>query len=120
MTRFDEDEARSRLLAIGELERTLEHNRKLDLSRLEVSRQIAEGDLRLNRQQMLNKSDALKSRADRDAIEAGIGTIETRLQELNYDKLRDLTVRRREKLKRTLGIQAAQTRLAVLNDAPRT
>jgi HlyD family secretion protein len=114
MTRFDEDEARSRLLALGELERTLEHNRKLDLSRLEVSREIADGDRRLHQRQMLNKSDTLKSRADRDAIEAGIGTIESRLQELNYDKLSDQTDRDREKLKRTLGIKAARTKLVVL------
>jgi HlyD family secretion protein len=116
MTKFDEEEARSRLHALGELERTLEHNLTLDRSRLAVSRQIAAGDRRLNKQQMLNNIDTLKSRADADAIESGIGTVEARLQELKFDRLRDVMVRRREKLKRTLGIQAAEMKLAVLNE----
>jgi HlyD family secretion protein len=116
LTRFDEGEAASRAYALGELERTLRHNLVLDRERLDTSRRIAESDKRLNLRQMLNDFDALKSRADAYAIESSIGTVEARLFELADERLKDRTMRQREKLKRTLAIQAAETRLALLRE----
>ncbi len=116
LTRFDEDEAKSHVASLLELERTLRHNIDLDRRRLDAARRIALGDKRLNVQRMLNDSDTLKSRSDADAIESGVGTVEARLVELDYERLKDQTTRRRDKLKRALAIRAAETDLDLLKE----
>ncbi len=116
LTLFDEAEAQSHVSALEELERTLRHNIELDRRRLDAARKIASGDRRLNVQRMLNDSDTLKSRSDADAIESAVGTVEARLVELGYERLKDQTVRRKDKLKRGLTMRAAETDLALLCD----
>ena len=116
LSRFDDHEAKSRLQALGELERTLRQNIALDSRRLDASRRIARGDRRLNRERMLNDSDTLKSQAESDAIESGINALEARLFELAFQRLQDATTRNKEKLKRALAIQAGESDLALLGE----
>jgi HlyD family secretion protein len=116
LTTFDDEEGAKRASSLDELKQSLLHALKLDRGRLATSKVIAQADDRLKRQGMLNNSDALKTRADSDAIESTVRAAEARLVELEYQRLQDQTTRRREKLKRTLGIGAAETRLKLLRD----
>jgi HlyD family secretion protein len=114
LTQFDQDEEKKRAEALAELERTLEANRALDKKRLSTSQRIAQGDKSLNLRRMLNDIDTLKSQADADAIASGIGALEARLSELQYDRLQDQTTRKREQLKRQLGIQTVEIKRDLL------
>jgi HlyD family secretion protein len=114
LTRFDDDEAAKRAAALGELERSLRDSLALDRGRLGVLRVIAAADDKLKRQGLLNSGDALKSRAEADAVESAVRAAEARLAELDFQRLQDQTTRRRDKLKRTLGIQAAEIKRDLL------
>jgi HlyD family secretion protein len=116
LTRFDETEEKSRDEALGRLEQTLRRNLQLDQGRLVVNRRVEAGDRSLNQRRLLSDGDALKSRAEADAVESKIGDTHARLQELTYQRLEDQTTRRREKLKRQLGILGAETNLGLLRD----
>ena len=116
MSRFDDEEATSRSRAFGELKRTLDRNLTLDRSRLASYRKIAAGDVALRLRRYLSDSEALKSQAEADGVESDIGSTEARLFELSYERVRDETVRKRDKLKRELAIREADTKLGLLRD----
>jgi HlyD family secretion protein len=114
LSRFDAVEEATRAEALGKVEQTLRRNIQFDRGRLAVSRHIAAADATLRARGFLNEGEALKSRAEADAIESTIGGIQARLFEMNYTRVQDRTGRRREKLKRGLALRDAETRLAVL------
>jgi HlyD family secretion protein len=113
-TRLEEDEARAKAEAQAQLEAALRRGLKLDRARLSTHRQIVAGDLRLKARALVSESDALKARAQADEVEGGIASAEARLHQIAYDRVRDETTRRRDSLKRQLGIRAAETRLGLL------
>ena len=116
LSRLDENAARSKADALDKLEFTLKHNLSLDEQRLTINRQISGADAVLKKRGFLNNSDALKTRADADAVESSIGATQAKLQEVVFDRTEDGTRREGEKLKRTLGIRAAKTKLDLLKD----
>ncbi len=114
LTLMDEVAAKKKAEGLARLELTLNRNLTLDEGRLTLNRQIEASDALLKKRGFLNNIDALKTRADADAVESGIGGTYAKLHELYYDRVDDDTRRRAEKLKRILGIQAANTKLALL------
>ena len=116
LTELDDEAAKKKGQALARLELTLKRNLTLDQERLKVNRQISEMDSRLKKLGYLNIIDALKTRADADLVESGIGTNEAKLQELYFDRVDDETKRRGERLKRELGIRAAETKLVLLEE----
>ena len=113
LTRFDETEGASRIESLEELDKTLRHNLTRDHGRLVVHKQIVAAATSLRQRQLLSNIEALKDRAELDAVESGIGATEARLHELTYQQLNDRTTRRRERLERGLAIDEARTKLAL-------
>ena len=87
-----------------------------DRKRLATSKHIVVGDRSLNARGFLNDIDTLKSQADADAIESSIGTVEARLIELAFERLQDQTRRRKDQLRRKLGMSKVETDLALVNE----
>jgi HlyD family secretion protein len=114
LTRFDETEVASKIEALRQVEDALRRSVELDSGRLATSRRIASGDKSLNVRRLLNDSDTLKSRAEADAVESAIGQTRAKIQELNFSRVADAITRRREKLKRALGIREAETKRSLL------
>jgi HlyD family secretion protein len=113
-TKLEEDEARAKADSQAQLEAALRRGLELDRARLSTHRRIVAGDLRLKARAMMSENDALKARAEADEVESGIASAEARLHQIAYDRVRDEATRRRDSLKRQLGIRAALTRLALL------
>jgi HlyD family secretion protein len=116
ITRFDETETASLTETIQRLDRTLRRSLELDEHQLEVYRTIIAGDKNLYSRGMLTNIDVLRSQAASDAVESSIGSNRSKLQELDFKRIEDLTRRRREKLKRTLGLREAETKRGLLVD----
>ena len=116
LTLMDEVASKKKAEALARLELTLNRNLTLDEGRLTLNRQIEASDAILKKRGFLNNIDALKTRAEADAVESGIGGTHAKLHELYYDRVDDDTRRRGEKLKRILGIQAANTKLTLLKE----
>jgi HlyD family secretion protein len=116
MTRFDETESASRDETTRRLEETLRRNLQHDNDRLAIHRRVEAADRSLQRRQLLNDIDALKSRTDTDAVEAAAGEALARIQGLDLDRVEDRIRRRREKLRRTLAVKAAEIRLSLLRE----
>jgi HlyD family secretion protein len=113
-TQLEEDEARAKAESQAKLEAALGRGLVLDRARLSTHRRIVAGDLYLKSRAMVSESDALKARAAADEVEGGIAAAEARLHQIAYDRVRDDTTRRRDSLKRQLGIRAAETKLGLL------
>jgi HlyD family secretion protein len=116
LTRFDVDEAKTRGQAMDRLEQSLQRHLQLDQSRLVLNRRVEAADRSLNRRRLLSDHEALKTRTAADEVESEIEATQARLNELTFERLKDQTARRREKLKRTLAIRAAETELALLHE----
>jgi HlyD family secretion protein len=114
MSQLDQDEARSKAEAEGELERALVRSLELDRSRLATHRRILAGDKNLKARRMVSDTDALKSQAEADEVESSVAAASARLHQIAYDRVRDETSRRRASLKRKLAVREAETRLALL------
>jgi HlyD family secretion protein len=116
LTRYDAAEADSHAASLGRLETALKRNLALDQGRLVVNRQVEAGDRSLKERRLLSVGDALKTRAEADAVESKVGATQAQLYELGYERLKDETTRGRDRLKRSLGLRAAGTKLALLRD----
>jgi HlyD family secretion protein len=114
LTRFDDTEGTSRLVALSKVEEAFRHSLDLDLLRLDSYRKIALADRSLNARHMLGNSETLKSQVEADSVESAIGATRARLHELGFTRLEDQITRRREKLKRTLSIRNAEQKLELL------
>ena len=116
ITRFDEAETASLARTIGRLDLSIRRSLELDERQLAGHRAIIEGDRALFSRRMLTQIDVLKSQAASDAVESTIGSNRSRLQELDFKRIEDETRRRREKLRRGLGLREAETRRGLLRD----
>ncbi|MGO9467810.1 MAG: NHLP bacteriocin system secretion protein [Isosphaeraceae bacterium] len=114
MSQLDDDETRARDETEGKLKQAIRRSIELDRSRLAVHRRIVAADQSLKARQMVTESEALKSRSSADEVECGVAADETKLHQIDYDRVRDDTARRRASLKRKLAVSEAQTRLALL------
>ena len=101
MTRFDDEEARSKAGRQAQLEQALRRSLELDRARLATHRRIVAGDQSLKARRMVSDADALKSRSEADEVESRIAADEARLHEIAYTSVRDETTRRRDRLKRS-------------------
>ncbi len=116
LRRLDQAEGASRTESSARVGRALKRNLDLDARRLGTSRKIAESDQGLSVKGMLSKIEALKSLEDADELESEIGRLESRIETVKYEQMRDDFVRRRESLKRQLAIQAARAKRDLLRE----
>lgn len=113
---FEAQERAKKTEALDKLEDILATNRRRDETRLVVARQIDEAARRLNARGMLDTIETLKSRADADAVAGTVGTLEAQLQSLQFDRVEDENRRARARLERRLQLEAAETRLRLLEE----
>ncbi len=116
LSRFDRAEEESRASALAKVEEALRRTIDIDRNRLADYRRIAAGDRSLNQKRLLSDAEALRSRAEADAIESAIGSGEAKMQELVFDRLKDQTTRRREKVQRELAIHRTEIEIGLLRD----
>jgi HlyD family secretion protein len=116
LSRLDDQEAALRADALARLEDTLQHNLALDERRLSLHRDILAVDRELKRQRLINDLDTQKDQAEADTVERAIGDSLAKLQELKYNQHEDVNKRQREKAQRTLDIEKAKTKLALIGN----
>ena len=115
MSRLDQEEATLRASALGVLENTLHENLDRDGRRLDRHRHILEVDRNLKKHSLINDLEAQKNQTEADLVEAAIGATRAKLDELKYDQREDQTRREKEKARRTVEIEKARTKLALIS-----
>jgi HlyD family secretion protein len=113
---LDDAEALLRARALAKLEDTLLHNLTLDERRLLRHRGILSVDRDLQRKRYINDLDAQKNQTEADAVESAIGDIRAKLDELKFNQREDINKRQKEKARRTLDIEKAKTKLALISN----
>lgn len=114
LTEFEQAEAASMTASLTELERTLLYNIRLDKGRLAQHRVILARDASLRERQMISDLEAMKDRAEADAVDSAVANNQARVLEMKYEGVKDDLARRRDKLKRGFAADAARTKIDIL------
>jgi len=116
LTKLDAEASQKKNDALNRLDQTLKVILSLDQNRLTINQWLHRSDTTLTKRGYMTKDVALKSRAEADAVESAIGNTQAKLHEIQFDRVEDFTRRRMEKVKRRLGIIAANTKLSLLQN----
>ena len=113
LTAFEDQEARRKDAAIARLEEAILRSQETARDKLKIAQRAYDGATRLRQQKNLGDLELLETREKFYDIRNALNTGQSRLAELDLDRLTAENVRSRARLERKLKIKQLETKLAL-------